>query len=233
MLVIYSSFECFPIAIGIRMFVLRLCCSWLLLANCILSTANCFAQADSSESLKTGIRQFNEGNFQGAAVSLNKAVELNPKNPDAFFYLAEAVFLLNESKKAMENYNKVIEMNATHARAFKGRGRVKAKLEDYYGSIEDFTKAVELDKNYADSFFNRGLSYLNLKDYKSAITDFTKVIELNPKDYQAYEQRGSAKFQSADKKGACTDWSKAGELGYFKIYEVIKKNCSTGMENHK
>ena len=180
---------------------------------------------DSAGSLKSGIAQFNEGNFEGAQVELNKAVELNPKNSDAFFYLAEVSFVLNESKKAMENYNKAITLNSKNPRAYKGRGKVKAKLEDFYGSVEDFTKAIELDKNYADAFFNRALSYLNLKDYKSAIADFSKVIEINPKDYQAFAQRGSAKFQNGDKKNACSDWSKAGELGYFKIYDTIKKNC--------
>ena len=107
----------------------------------------------------------------------------------------------------------------------RGRGKVKARLEDFLGSVEDFTKAIELDNNYSDAYFNRALSYLHLKEFKSAIGDFTKVIALNPKDYQAFSQRGTAKFQSGDKKGACSDWSKAGELGYFKIYDTIKKNC--------
>src|ERR1051325_6471475 len=46
-----------------------------------------FSQIDSVGSLKSGIAQFNQGNYEGAEVELNKAVELNPKNPDAFFYL--------------------------------------------------------------------------------------------------------------------------------------------------
>ena len=206
-------------------FILRLVvCGLLLTANCLLPAA-VFSQTDSTASLKKGIALFNEGNFEGAQIELGNAAEQNTKNPDAFYYLAEVAFMQNNNKKAMENYNKAINLNPAYQKAYKGRGRVKAKMEDYYGSIEDFTKATEVDKNYADAFFNRGLSYLNLKDYAASITDFTKAIELNSKDYQAYAERGEAKFQLADKKGACSDWSKAGELGYFKIYDTIKKNC--------
>ena len=93
------------------------------------------------------------------------------------------------------------------------------------GAIDDFSIAIKQNKNFADAYFNRASSYLYLKDYKACIADYTKVIELNKKDFQAFEQRGTAKFQMGDAKGACKDWSKAGELGDFKIYDIIKKNC--------
>ncbi|MFI5164570.1 MAG: tetratricopeptide repeat protein [Bacteroidia bacterium] len=210
---------------NVRMFKCSVVLVFFFIANCQLPTS-AFSQAtDSAGSLKSGIAQFHEGNYEGAQVELNKAVELNPKNADAYFYLAEVSFILNENKKAMENYNKSIELDPKNPKAYKGRGKVKAKFEDYYGSVADFTKAIELDKNYSDAYFNRALSYLILKDYKSAIADFSEVIKMNPKDYQAYSQRGTAKFESGDKKGACIDWSKSGELGYTKIYDTIKKNC--------
>ena len=200
-------------------------CCFVFTVSCLLPPA-AFSQAvDSAGSLKSGIAQFNSGNYEGAEVELNKAVELNPKNSQAFFYLAEVSFIQHEDKKAMENYNRAIALDSTSSKAYKGRGRVKAKLEDYYGSIDDFTKAIKLNKQFSDAYFNRALSYLFLKDYKSAIADFSEVIKMNSKDYQAYAQRGSAKFEAGDKKGACLDWSKAGELGYAKIYESIKKNC--------
>ncbi|MEK6616857.1 MAG: tetratricopeptide repeat protein, partial [Bacteroidota bacterium] len=67
---------------------------------CCLLPAAAFSQVDSVGSLKSGVVQFNQGNYEGAQVELIKAVELNPKNPDAFFYLAEVSFILNETKKA-------------------------------------------------------------------------------------------------------------------------------------
>lgn len=211
--------------VSIRHSIARLFFCLFSFAYCLLPTVT-FSQAlDSVGSLKSGITQFNAGNYEGAEVELNKAVELNPKNSDARYYLGEVSFILKEDKKAMENYNKAIELDSANAKAYKGRGRIKAKLEDYYGSIEDFSKAIKLDKKFSDAYFNRALSYLILKDYKSSIADFSEVIKMNQKDFQAYSQRGSAKFESGDKKGACIDWSKAGELGYAKIYDTIKKNC--------
>jgi len=34
------------------------------------------------------------------------------------------------------------------------------------------------------------------------------------------------KSHTEGKYAACLDWSKAGELGYFKAYEAIEKNCN-------
>ena len=68
--------------------------------------------------------------------------------------------------------------------------------------------------------------YFYLKENVEAIDDFSKVIEMNPKDYEAFFARGNAKYQANKKDEACLDWSKAGELGYMKVYDVIKKTCN-------
>ena len=179
----------------------------------------------TTASLKSGIAKFNEANYDAALLDINKAIEMNAKNAEAYFYLGEIYLMQNEPKRAMENYNKAIELDSLLSKAYKGRGKLKAKMEDYMGSIDDFNIALKQNKNFSDAYFNRASSYLFLKDYKASIADYTKVIEMNKKDFQAYEQRGTAKFESGDKKGACKDWSKAGELGDFKIYDIIKKNC--------
>ena len=192
----------------------------------LFSSSFLFSQThDSTASLKSGIAKFNEANYDAALLDINKAIELNNKNAEAYFYLGEIYLMQNEPKRAMENYNKAIELDSLLSKAYKGRGKLKAKLEDYMGSIDDFNIAIKQNKNFSDAYFNRASSYLFLKDYKASIADYSKVIEMNKKDFQAYEQRGTAKFQSGDTRGACKDWSKAGELGDFKIYDIIKKNC--------
>ena len=180
---------------------------------------------DSTFNLKNGIVKYNEGNYEVALLEFNKAAELTTKNAEVYYYLGETYLMQNEPKRAMENYNKSIDLDSLFSKAYKGRGKLKAKLEDFMGSIDDFNIAIKQNKNFSDAYFNRASSYLYLKDYKASIADYTKVIELNKKDFQAYEQRGTAKFQAGDTKGACKDWSKAGELGDFKIYDIIKKNC--------
>lgn len=179
---------------------------------------------DSVENISGAIVKFNEGNYNAAEIEFRKFTE-NGKNPEACFYLGEIYLIQKEFRKAMEFYNLAIEGDSSNSRAYKGRGKLKAQMEDFHGSVEDFNSAIKYNPKYADAYFNRGLSHYNLKDYNAAITDFSKVISINGKDYQAYVQRGMAKYQVSDTKGACKDWSKAGELGYFEIYETIKKNC--------
>lgn len=184
-----------------------------------------FSQKDSTANLKSGIAKFNEGNYDVAVMEFNKAIEQCPKCAEVYYYLGEISFLQKDNKKAMENFNKTIELDSTYSKAYKDRGALKAMLEDYRGAIDDFNIAIKQDKSFSDAYFNRATSYESLKEYKSSIEDYTKVISMNKKDFQAYEQRGRAKFEMGDAKGACKDWSKAGELGDFKAYDYIKKNC--------
>jgi Flp pilus assembly protein TadD len=56
----------------------------------------------------------------------NQAIELNPKDADAFIDRGVAYANLKQFEKAIQDYNQAIELNPKDARAFNNRGVVYA-----------------------------------------------------------------------------------------------------------
>jgi len=188
-----------------------------------------FAQTDSTKTnpdLQKAMNIYHTGNYGGAIVSLNKAVEAEPKSSEVYLYYALCYMGKDDQKEAMRSFNKAIELDPKSEQAFKGRGKLKARMFDYRGSIMDFDRAVEIDSLYSDAYFNRGLAYFNLRDYEASISDFTQVIAFNGKDFEAYYARGKSHFSAGKKANACKDWSKSAELGFFDAYDVIRMKCN-------
>ncbi|MBI2968372.1 MAG: tetratricopeptide repeat protein [Bacteroidetes bacterium] len=186
----------------------------------------CLYSQDSTSWVLNGSEKLIAGNYEGALLDFNKAIELNPNDADAYYYIAETMMKKDDRQEAMKNYNKAISIKNDHIRALKNRGKLKAFMGDLNGSVADFNRAIKINPAYSDAYFNRGLTLFYLKKYKEAIDDYTKVISINGNDHEAYYQRGRAKYDSGDKDGGCADWSKAGELGYFEAYAKIKNYCN-------
>jgi len=70
-----------------------------------------------------------------------------------------------------------------------------------------------------------GAVKLSLRDNRGALQDINKAIELNLNDANIYSLRGIAKIALGQKESGCLDLSKAGEMGYMKVYDLIKQYC--------
>lgn len=67
----------------------------------------------------------NNGRYQDAQSQLEKAVALNPSNPDGQFLLGESYRMQNQCKPAMERYNQALFIQSNHGPAMEGRSRAQ------------------------------------------------------------------------------------------------------------
>ena len=153
-----------------------------------------------------------------------------------YFDKGVAKYEQGDYRGAIQDYNKAIELDPNDHMTYGVRVLAKSKLGDYRGAIEDYNKAIELlgKTNLTDPldklllgeyYYNRGVTKSDLGDYRVALQDFNKAIELNPKLAEAYGARGLSKIKLGQKDSGCLDLSKAGEMGYMKVYDVIKEFC--------
>ena len=119
----------------------------------VLSIANSYCQSAGKYSL-SGYEAFKSKHFPVAIDYYSIAIELDPKNADAYFYRGYSKANLEDYRGAILDFNKAIKLDPQNGYAYYKRGFSKLTLKDYAGAILDYTKAIGCYKRF---------SYLNNK----------------------------------------------------------------------
>jgi len=133
--------------------------------------------------LEKGIQETNEGKFDDALHSLNRAIGLKNDDALAYFSLAIVFHNINELKSAYDNYSKAIELKPDMTDAYFNRAQVLIAYKDeskYSDALKDFDKAIELDSKFIDALYYKAVIQKNLKDYEGAVETLDKVLKIDP-----------------------------------------------------
>ncbi|PXY41392.1 hypothetical protein DMB65_08300 [Flavobacterium cheongpyeongense] len=184
-----------------------------------------------------GTNKYSFGDFSGAILAFNKAIEISPNEEYIYANRADAKFALDDFRGAILDYSISIKINA-NSYSYNNRGISKFKLNDYRGAIKDYDMAIiEIDKlieedpndyyksEKAKIQLNRGNAKFMLNDLTSAINDYNLAVSEYEIDI-AYFNMGIAKIKLNQKDSGCLDLSKSGELGLEEAYKMIKKYCN-------
>jgi tetratricopeptide (TPR) repeat protein len=130
--------------------------------------------------------------FQSAKGDLERAVKLDPKQPEAFMLIAQLNLLPGGTglKGVREAVDKAIELGiedpAERSKAFALRARLQEKPE---AKLADFDEAVRLMPDDASTVRERGLALADMEKYEQALVDLDKAITLAPEDGPSYEAK--------------------------------------------
>lgn len=147
-------------------------------------------QANEADFFKRGTYKVMAGDYQGAIADLTSAIQLNPKNADAYTNQGLARAGIGDRHGAIADFTSAIQLNPSLSLAYYNRGFVRSQLQDYQGAIEDLSRAIELNPEDADSYHCRCLVHYTLGDKKKVIEDFQKAAALylkqeKPEEYEA------------------------------------------------
>jgi len=83
---------------------------------------------------------------------LNRSIELNPNNADAFL-LRGSAFAMNGdgSDKVIRELNEAIRLNPNSAEAYFLRGAAYRNKEDYAKAVADFEAALRINPRHTDA----------------------------------------------------------------------------------
>jgi tetratricopeptide (TPR) repeat protein len=111
------------------------------------------------------------GNQQKVQLHLQYAIQLDPKRPDAYIYLADTYNNLKQFKLAIETYDKAILIAPKNAVIWNSKGDTHINLKQGLQSIECYKKGMAFSRKgsreYYDAFVGYFFSSLQLSDWKN------------------------------------------------------------------
>jgi len=157
------------------------------------------AQTDR-QFIREGNKQFRVGDYAKAEVSYRKAVERNPKNPQAAFNLGNALMAQKKDSAAVQQFEQSARMETNPLRksaAYHNMGVICQTHKMYDDAIEAYKNSLRLNPNDDETRYNLVLC----KHLKKKQDDKQKQNQQNKDDKQNQDdKKDDKKDQKQDKK---------------------------------
>mgnify|MGYP002623376358 CR=1 FL=1 len=143
-----------PLLKGISLFGTKKKAATMLL---LLVTASAVAQTSDRQYIRQGNKQFHSGDYPGAEVSYRKAIEKNPKNPQAVFNLGNALMAQKKDSAAVEQFESAARLETNplrKAQSYHNMGVICQTHKMYGEAIEAYKNALRLNPNDDETRYN-------------------------------------------------------------------------------
>ncbi len=163
-----------------------------------------------------GSTLLSEKKFDQAALLFQRAVEIDPKNDNAYVFKSSLHLQKNENEQALADATSALTINKDNVFGYVNRACALINLKQYEPAIVECTKAIEKDPTFYSAFGNRGVALFYTGKYKDAVRDLTiavqKLKDKNAAQFyfvrsQCFRELGKDKLAEGDRK-------KSQELGY-------------------
>lgn len=125
-----------------------------------------------------GLRQ--HGKINEATERLQRAVEIDPDNPQAWVLLA-GVYNETNSDKAILCYENAIKLNPKSYLSYRGLGNYYLKKKDYSLAEVYYSKGIDINPSrFAPIYKNRAIARMQLGNNRGAKEDLIKYLEQMP-----------------------------------------------------
>jgi tetratricopeptide (TPR) repeat protein/sugar lactone lactonase YvrE len=147
-------------------------------------------RADISLILDEGTQYFENGDYDNAIKSFDKAVLLNPKNPIPYNYKGDVFFKLKKYEEAIKSYDAALEINPKYLDVLKDKGLALDNLGKYQEAINCFDAALEINPKIARNWYYKALSLSKLPNNEEAIRCYDEALRLEPNNVDAWIGKG-------------------------------------------
>jgi thioredoxin-like negative regulator of GroEL len=126
-----------------------------------------------------GTDKLKRGDTAGARADLDRAIEMNPRNADAYFWRGEADAKAGELGKAVGNLKRALDIEPDRKDALFALARIYGGNREYDEAIKYLTRAIRVDPDFAHgtAYAQRGYSYKMKGDMVAAQVDFAEACK--------------------------------------------------------
>ncbi len=138
------------------------------------------AQATADELVARAKVKYDAEDTDGCIADCNKAIELDPKNTEAYCTRALAKVGGGDLDGALADCNKAVELKPRDSAAYSSRAFARYSKVDLDGSLADCDKAIELDPTFSEAWKVRASTHYLMRSWERALADWRKNCELDP-----------------------------------------------------
>jgi tetratricopeptide (TPR) repeat protein len=120
------------------------------------------------------------GDLPHALADLERAVELDPGNPQYLQYRGGIHHELHHLTEAQADYEKVLARIPAHADTLGRITAIRDERKDFDGIIADATRAIDADSGQAQFYHYRGYGRYQKGEFALATADYEKAVSLAP-----------------------------------------------------
>jgi len=152
------------------------------------------------------------GDRKAAYQLLSKAIDLDPKNDNAWYNLAVMLFEDKKYEEALKNYDAALQINPYNHASWNNKGVILRILGRYDEAIKHYDEAIKIDPTKARTYHNKGLALSFFGNYKESIEYFDKAIQLDSNYADAYANKAVSLDRLGKFEDALGNTTKALEL---------------------
>lgn len=150
-------------------------------------------------------------------------VELLPEESEGYINRGFNYFLLNNYKKAIEDFTKVKEIEPENLVIRCILGFSRDKNNESQEAIEEFVNIIEADPNFAEAYVGLALIKINHDKTEEGIKYLDRAIELDPKNERACIYRGDLYFFTKEYEKAIEDYDRVANMNSDAKTRISKK----------
>jgi tetratricopeptide (TPR) repeat protein len=148
---------------------------------------------DARAHLAKGYKYHRQKNYTEALVELNSAIEIDPRNVEAYYWRGRTLLSLGRIAEGEEDFIRAAKLRPDYADAYDQLGWLVSRQGRVDEGIAYLTKSIEFKPENAMAYYNRSVLFFSKGDVASAMRDAEKACSLGYQEgckaHETFENR--------------------------------------------
>jgi tetratricopeptide (TPR) repeat protein len=166
---------------------------------------------------------FISGDYEKAAASYDKALELEPNSTALWNNKGKALANLGRFDEAISSFRKSLDINASNLESMNLEAIALSQgLGENRQAVAIFDQILQINPYYYDALIGKGMALANEGDFSGSLTCFNAATQARPLDPSGWNNKGVVLREMGRYQDALTCFSRAIDLD--SNYETARQN---------